>query len=147
MSLLLVFFLEFLSLSSGQIKIQKKSEFITQKHDDSQLTKEIYTSMHELSLFFEKEKEYVEDLRTIVDKRLVTTDAQVSEPATPISEWQLWSSQEFHVVSWSECGLQSALKGLTRPFSGRRAESVAIACAKFWPLYCSKAKSGTVVTR
>ena len=48
-----------------QVEIKQKSEYITQPHDDTQLTKEIYTSMYELSMFYEKEKVYIEDLKAI----------------------------------------------------------------------------------
>jgi len=55
----------------AQLDIREKSDYITQKHDDSELTKEIYTSMHELNEFFEKEKLYVNDLMVIQEKKLV----------------------------------------------------------------------------
>jgi len=32
---------------------------------------EIFTSMHELEAFFQKEKQYVEDIRAIVEERIV----------------------------------------------------------------------------
>ena len=48
---------------------------MSQTKDDSALTKEIYTSMHELVTFFEKEKAYVEDIRLIQEKKLVHQDA------------------------------------------------------------------------
>ena len=40
--------------------------------DESRGTKEIYTSMHQLWEFFEEEKNYVEDIKTIIEKKLVT---------------------------------------------------------------------------
>ena len=61
-----------LSFFPRQVDIKQKSDgYTTQARDDSALTKEIYTSMHELELFFEKEKQYVEDIRIIMDKKLV----------------------------------------------------------------------------
>ncbi len=60
-----------------QVNIQaKKSEYITQAHNDTELTKEIYTSMYELTQFFEKEKAYVDDIKAIIDKKLVSVEAQ-----------------------------------------------------------------------
>lgn len=64
-------------LANAQVNIQKKkSEYVTQKHDDTDMTKEIYTSMHELNGFFEKEKEYINDLQQVMDKKLISVDAQ-----------------------------------------------------------------------
>ena len=62
----------------AQIDIQKtKSEYITQKHVAAEdLSKEIYTSMHELNGFFVKEKEYIHDLQQVMDKKLVGVEAQ-----------------------------------------------------------------------
>ncbi len=54
-----------------QVDIKEKSEYVTQTKDDSALTKEIYTSMYELTQFFEKEKQYVEDIQIILEKKLV----------------------------------------------------------------------------
>ncbi len=53
------------------MEIKEKSEYMTQERDDSALTKEIYTSMYELTQFFEKEKQYVEDIKIILEKKLV----------------------------------------------------------------------------
>lgn len=65
------------SVIPAQVNIQKKkSEYVTQKQDDSGLTKEIYTSMHELNSFFEKEKEYISDLQQVMEKKLISVDAQ-----------------------------------------------------------------------
>lgn len=38
-------------------------------------TKEIYTSMHQLREFFDKEKEYVSDIRQMIEKKLVSQKA------------------------------------------------------------------------
>ena len=38
-------------------------------------TKEIYTSMHQLREFFETEKEYVNDIRQMMEKKLVSQKA------------------------------------------------------------------------
>jgi flagellar biosynthesis chaperone FliJ len=37
----------------------------------SHFFQEIFTSMHDLQNFFKKEKDYIEDLRAIVEKKLV----------------------------------------------------------------------------
>ncbi len=63
--------------SFGQVEIRKASDgYVRMDKNETNLEKEIYTSMHELSLFFEKEKEYVEHLRAIVDKKLVSVEAR-----------------------------------------------------------------------
>ena len=43
--------------------------------DPDQGTKEIYTSMHQLREFFETEKEYVNDIRQLMEKKLVSQKA------------------------------------------------------------------------
>lgn len=64
-------------LTGAQVDIKKKkSQFVQQEHQPEELDKEIYTSMYELTAFFEKEKEYVEDMEQIMSKKLVSVDAQ-----------------------------------------------------------------------
>jgi prolyl 4-hydroxylase len=61
----------------GQVNIKKESDgYVRQTKDESAVDKEIYTSMHELAMFFETEKEYVEHLRAILDKKLVSVDTR-----------------------------------------------------------------------
>lgn len=64
------------NLAHGQIKIEKKKEFITQERDETELEKEIYTSTQQLEQFFLTEQRYVEDVKAIIDKKLVSVDAQ-----------------------------------------------------------------------
>ena len=54
------------------IKEQSKDGYIRVERNEEALTKEIYTSMHQLSEFFEEEKTYVEDIKAIIDKKLVS---------------------------------------------------------------------------
>lgn len=65
-----------LQFTSAQVDIHKQSEYVTQDRNDEALEKEIYTSMHELVNFFTKEREYIDDLRIIMEKKLVSIDAQ-----------------------------------------------------------------------
>jgi len=59
-------------LVSAQVDIREKGDgIIRQKHDDSNLVKEIYTSMQQLTEFYEREKLYVNDLTIIQEKKLV----------------------------------------------------------------------------
>lgn len=68
-----------LGLSLAQVDIkEKKSEYMSQPMDESSLEKEIYTSMHELNQFFEKEKDYVADIKACLEKKLVSLDAQTA---------------------------------------------------------------------
>ena len=63
----------FVCLVRPQVDIHERSEYVTAKNpsvatdDDNKLDKEIYTSMYELIKFFEREQEYVEDIRIIMD--------------------------------------------------------------------------------
>ena len=74
----LVFFLLFFcSVSQAQVDIKEQSKdgYIRVERNEEALTKEIYTSMHQLSEFFEEEKNYVEDIKAIIDKKLVSQAA------------------------------------------------------------------------
>ena len=65
--------------ADGQVKIEEKKSgdgVVWQKANESDADREIYTSMHELTAFFEKERDYVEDLRAVVDKKLVSVEAR-----------------------------------------------------------------------
>ena len=57
------------------IKQKSKDGFIHVPIDETKGTKEIYTSMHQLHEFFQDEKAYIEDLKTIIEKRLVSQSA------------------------------------------------------------------------
>ena len=61
-------------ITFAQVDIHQKSKdgFIRVPVDEARGTKEIYTSMHQLGEFFEEEKNYVEDIKTIIEKKLVT---------------------------------------------------------------------------
>lgn len=63
--------------SQGQVDIHEKSQdgYIRVKHDETAGTKEIYTSMHQLMQFFEEEKAYIEDIKALIDKKLVSQSA------------------------------------------------------------------------
>ncbi|TRY78772.1 hypothetical protein TCAL_01746 [Tigriopus californicus] len=74
--LCLVIFSVIFKPTNGQIKIEKKKEFITQDRDETELEKEIYTSTQQLEQFFLTEQRYVEDVKAIIDKKLVSVDAQ-----------------------------------------------------------------------
>merc|ERR1712156_1093538 len=61
----------------GQIDIHEKSKdgYIRIPHNESEFTKEIYTSMHQLEKFFDEEKDIVEDIKMIIEKKLVSQAA------------------------------------------------------------------------
>jgi len=54
----------------------KKEEYVEPKVDPERGNYEIYTSMQQLEEFFMQEMEYVEDLRTLYDKKLISSDAR-----------------------------------------------------------------------
>ena len=60
-----------------QINVYQKSEdgYIKINATENEGPKQIYTSMHELKQFFDEEIEYVNDLRQICDRKLVSTEA------------------------------------------------------------------------
>ena len=60
----------------GGLEIKKKEAYVTQKKDPNHGNKEIYTSMMDLENFFDQELEYVEDLRALYDKKLITLEAK-----------------------------------------------------------------------
>ena len=61
----------------GQINIREKSKDGTIRIpiNETAGTSEIYTSMHQLEKFFEEEKSYVEDIKLIIEKKLVSQAA------------------------------------------------------------------------
>merc|ERR1719510_831259 len=73
----LVFLLILYSTTQAQVDIREQSKdgYIRIEKNEEALTKEIYTSMHQLSEFFEEEKNYVEDIKAIIDKKLVSQAA------------------------------------------------------------------------
>jgi len=74
----LAFFLALNGLQvRGQIDIHEKSKdgYIRIPHNESEFTKEIYTSMHQLEKFFDEEKDIVEDIKMIIEKKLVSPAA------------------------------------------------------------------------
>ena len=81
---LALFILSLAGSTLGQVNIRQQQTDSTSVPGPSQDSKEdekkteIYTSMHELVAFFEKEKEYVEDMEQIMAKKLVSVDAQGS---------------------------------------------------------------------
>ena len=60
----------------GGLEIKKKERYITQKRDPNHGNQEIYTSMMDLENFFDEELEFVEDLRALYDKKLITLEAK-----------------------------------------------------------------------
>ncbi len=72
------FLVTFLLISSvaGQVNIKNVDDGLEVLHRDPNAgNDEIFTSMHELGTFFQKEKEYVDDIRAIIEKRLVVEQA------------------------------------------------------------------------
>ena len=75
----LIIFALFVSIVSslqGGLEIKKKEAYVTQKKDPNHGNQEIYTSMMDLENFFDEELEYVEDLRALYDKKLITLEAK-----------------------------------------------------------------------
>ena len=56
----------------GGLEIKKKERFISVPQDPNAGNAEIYTSMLDLENFFKEELEYVEDLRALYDKKLIS---------------------------------------------------------------------------
>ena len=73
----LVLGLVFLALSKAQVDIHEKSKdgYIRVPINETAGTSEIYTSMYQLEKFFEDEKAYVEDIKLMIEKKLVTQGA------------------------------------------------------------------------
>ena len=66
-------------VAGGQVKIEKKESDggVWRKSNESAAAdREIYTSTHELAAFFARERDYVEDLRAVMDKKLVSAEAR-----------------------------------------------------------------------
>ena len=60
----------------AQVDIQQNYDGTKMMEEDPDAgTKEIYTSMHQLREFFETEKEYISDIRQMIDKKLVSQKA------------------------------------------------------------------------
>ena len=75
---ILALFLALIGLQvRGQVDIHEKSKdgYIRIPHNESEFTKEIYTSMHQLEKFFDEEKDIVEDIKMIIEKKLVSPAA------------------------------------------------------------------------
>jgi hypothetical protein len=63
----------------AQVNIQQNYDGTQKFEQDPEAgTKEIYTSMHQLREFFETEKEFVNDIRQMIDKKLVSQKAVAS---------------------------------------------------------------------
>ena len=73
---LAILFMAFLE-TFGQIDIHEKSKdgYIRVPKDETAGTGEIYTSMYQLEKFFEAEKSYVEDIKIMIEKKLVSQSA------------------------------------------------------------------------
>ena len=76
-SKLLILSLAFFCLALAQVDIHQKSKdgYIRVPMNESVGTSEIYTSMYQLEKFFEEEKSYVEDIKLMIDKKLVNQGA------------------------------------------------------------------------
>ena len=61
----------------GQVDIHQKSKdgMIRIPKNETEGTSEIYTSMHQLNNFFEEEKDAIEDIKMIIEKKLVSQAA------------------------------------------------------------------------
>ena len=72
----------FVTAADGQVKIEDKKSgggdgAVWRKSNETEdEEREIYTSMHELTAFFAREREYVEDLRAVMERKLVSVDAR-----------------------------------------------------------------------
>ena len=71
----------FVTAADGQVKIEDKKSgggdgAVWRKSNETEDEREIYTSMHELTAFFAREREYVEDLRAVMERKLVSVDAR-----------------------------------------------------------------------
>merc|ERR1740137_359492 len=74
-----VLFLNFWSLAGsfeGGIEIKKKERYIKHERDPNHGKGEIYTSMLDLENFFMEELSFVEDLRNLYDKKLITLESK-----------------------------------------------------------------------
>ena len=60
----------------GGLEIKKKERYIAVQQDPNAGNAEIYTSMMDLENFFKEELEYVEDLRALYDKKLISFEAK-----------------------------------------------------------------------
>ena len=60
----------------GGLEIKKKERYITVDQDPNAGNSEIYTSMLDLENFFKQELEYVDDLRALYDKKLISFEAK-----------------------------------------------------------------------
>lgn len=60
----------------GGLEIKKREKYITIEKDANRGNSEIYTSMLELENFFKEELEFVEDLRALYDKKLISVEAK-----------------------------------------------------------------------
>ena len=72
----------YITAADGQVKIEDKKSggdgAVWRKGNETEAEdeREIYTSMHELTAFFAREREYVEDLRAVMERKLVSVDAR-----------------------------------------------------------------------
>ena len=60
----------------GGLEIKKKERYMTIQHSEDRGKHEIYTSMKDMENFFKEEMEYIEDLRALYDKKLITIEAK-----------------------------------------------------------------------
>ena len=77
LALILALCLASLGQIKGQVDIHQKSKdgMIRIQKNETEGTSEIYTSMHQLNNFFEEEKDTIEDLKMIIEKKLVSQAA------------------------------------------------------------------------
>ena len=77
LALILALILASLGQIKGQVDIHQKSKdgMIRVPHNETEGTGEIYTSMHQLNKFFEEEKDAIEDIKMIIEKKLVSQAA------------------------------------------------------------------------
>jgi len=60
----------------GGVEIKKKEKYVKHERDPNHGKGEIYTSMKDLENFFKEELEFVDDLRSLYDKKLISMEAK-----------------------------------------------------------------------
>ena len=81
----------------GQIDIHEKPKdgMYRIPVNETEGTSEIYTSMHQLNKFFEEEKDMVEDIKMIIEKKLVSQAA-----VTGTLKWHFSGGHDRHQKSY-----------------------------------------------
>jgi len=72
----LFMYVSFTSSFEGGIEIKKKERYVRHERDPNHGNEEIYTSIMDLENFFTEELEFVDDLRSLYDKKLITLESK-----------------------------------------------------------------------